>query len=88
MKVELNYILAQQKELRGYVDSLIQVRKQVNKYKDNVNEAWQGKEVEILNRTLEKILRDMKHLEMEMDDIGQDLIRAHQELEETSENQD
>lgn len=82
MDIDIKMVLAQQKELQGYADSLQSVRFQIKQYQENLNRAWHGNEIEALNQSLVSMLHQMQRMSMELEDIGQNLLETYQQLEE------
>ena len=83
MALDLKMILTQQKEIQEYADELAYVRRQSQRYQDNLNSAWKSTEIKIVNLAIDELERKLSKMEREMDEIGRDILVVHQELEET-----
>lgn len=83
MALDLKMILTQQKEIQEYADELAYVRRQIQRYQDNLNSAWKSTEIKIVNQAIDELERKLSKMEREMDEIGRDILVVHQELEET-----
>ena len=83
MALDLKMILTQQKEIQEYADELAYVRRQIQRYQDNLNSAWKSTEIKIVNQAIDELERKLSKMEREMDEIGRDILVVHQEFEET-----
>lgn len=83
MALDFKMIFAQHKEMKGYADDIAYIKRQIKRYQDNLNSAWKGTEVRIINDAIDDLECKLAKIEMEMNDIGMDILSVYQELEET-----
>lgn len=83
--IDIKNIIALQKELNVYADNILNCRRMLAQYQENMNMAWNGQEMDWVNRSLDGMLYRMKQLSKEMEDIGQDLLSVY--LYNTEENE-
>lgn len=80
MDIELEYILGKSKELQVHAERLKELRSNLIKYKNLLNDAWVSDETEKINAVLEAMDRQIKWLSEELYGIGHDMIRACEEI--------
>lgn len=82
-----NLILSQERELANYSDDFDMLRRKIQRYKSNLNEAWKAREIDNINCAIDEIERRMRRLSVEIDDIRHDVIKIYQQkMEEITEN--
>lgn len=83
MDIDIKVITTQQKELKQYADNIAELRRKLVNYQNNLNIAWQSREIDALNQSLDSALRRLTRMSMDLEDIGQDLLGSFQQLEES-----
>lgn len=71
------------RKLNIYADQLIEERRRLINYKENINMNWYAYEVNALNDGIDIIDRELSSVRNEIENIAQDLIRNQSDLEET-----
>lgn len=71
------------RKLNIYADQLIEERRRLINYKENINMNWYAYEVNAVNDGIDIIDRQLSSVRNELENIAQDLIRNQSDLEET-----
>lgn len=82
MTTDLNTVLSQKRELDIFADNLREARTQLIRHKDSLDTYWQAAEIEMIDDMIDKINRKLNQVADELNDIGIDILKTYQELEE------
>ena len=70
------------RKLRQLGDELLELRIDILRYQAQINESWVSDEAEGINDLLERLTGQIRLTADEVYDIGQDIVKAYEELTE------
>ncbi len=70
------------RKLRQLGDELLELRIDILRYQAQINESWVSDEAEGINDLLERLTGQIRLTADEVYDIGQDTVKAYEELTE------
>ena len=70
------------RKLRQLGDELLELRIDILRYQAQINESWVSDEAEGINDLLERLTGQIRLTADEVYDIGQDTVKAYEELRE------
>lgn len=85
MDAKLELLLMQVGKLRQYAEELMEIRLALLHHKDQINEFWISHEAEGIEDILDRMGVEIKQMSNELYDIGHDMIKAYERLEEEEE---
>lgn len=85
MDAELELLFIQVRKLRQYAEELMEIRSALLHHRDKVDEFWISHETEGIDDILDRLGMEIKRMSNELYDIGHDMIKAYEKLEEEEE---
>lgn len=82
MTTDLNTVLSQKNELDFCADNLREARMKLIRHKSSLDACWAAKEIKMIDDAIDRITRRLNKTADELSDIGIDMIKVYQQLEE------
>lgn len=82
MERTLEMVMVQVQDLKQCADELLRIRTGMLRHKMELNEAWVSDEIEEINDMIDSLNRRARYIAEELCGVGQDIIKAYEELEE------
>ena len=78
----MDIIRAEKRKMIMCADELLDIRSELMRYRNELNDEWRAEETEDRNDYVDKINRRIKCVVEELDGIGHDMVKAYEELDE------
>lgn len=82
MENTLEMVRLWMRDLHQCADELLQIRAGMLRHRTELNEAWVSDEIEEINDMTDALNRRVRYIAEELCGVGQDIIKAYEELEE------
>lgn len=78
MMKDYEILLYQKKEISGYRDAVLQVKRRLLCHKQNLNRHWCGEEMSSMNEVLDELTRRLQRVSNQLEEIEREMLKVYE----------
>lgn len=80
MAIDMEAVRARQRELNAVSDEISSVKRRLKRHRDMLDAAWKSPEIRGIDSAIEDIVRRLKRLSGDLEDLGHDILVTGEEI--------